>query len=1273
MKRRRLSGRHQISTDGKHLIDGLAFGRPWLRVPRDRPALELPPRKRARITYDEEHDEDEESEDEEYRPQQLLLEGPEGVETDEPSSVSLRVMFDDTDKDDDFEEEIDDEDNITMEDVEESLSSEQEDTEAEIEEVDEDELRLLLEDNAVVEDVPEGNLGRQVHPILQDGLSALDKITALRSAFPLISVTTIQNELVSRDMDLGQTFTSLEKTNDAAITFDQMLDGVVCGFPTLSQSFLLDQEDSTFKGFESQESAELGFKGIGTAKPLIQEVESVEHSVAEDSDEEDFVKISNSTQSKKKVVPDSEASSSESSSDDDSEESSSDDDSDDSDSDSDSNDDSDSDEEDNPALSSGARPYLPNIESDGQPSSDSDSDSSSSSDSSNGSGAEVDEAEDSNSDDSSSSSDDSSPESEPEEVSAKPKVQPEPIKSVEATAPLAPGSGLTKTQKRNARRREAKRMKQLQVMESQSPSINEAEDMKSELLARKRALLSAVSDSAPGSPEKELPDAPAPEAPPPKETPVAENPQETTPSTGADSGPRRLKVDMGAGRRLLFGALGLKNPKSKADEDKLRKDLMKDVRPLKNPRTEAAETAATNGDTQESEDPDSWREKISYRAVECCHDGIVLSEPPFPFVQRWDPQQQYKSMKKRKRSSQNFYDDSYYDDSYYDENSQWNEEEDNKKSKKRKSKGGHEESRDSPFEKPQDEDIVLSYDDVPAKRPGSSQFTDIDDLPSLPSDVKTLATLQIENIKPGMVVTWKQLLMSKATKWQPQISSVTGLVLALKEDNVIDLLLAKRDREPDEREYDEHTGKRVYEKFEAPADDEDEVDDGRRKMSFIDLFDLRLVQNEPSPSLLATPANKAGLEDSGVNKVSKSQDREEHVAEELDTQEVKARVEAELKAMAKKDTTSNQPANDPSTNESAENEDTRANSPSRQLHETALAVVIEPSPEAHGDEPDVAMDVDVEDASHEDEAIIPNSIPSLDIPSQPFHDSGNDSRLTPLRDYPMLAVPSSVSSIRSGRQPPSNYELGGSLDTGEDSVIPDTTPRAHETTPTPKDPEVSSISSKSSSPFPSIEEIFHTCHTSRQTQSPGKSTQQSVLRNLKSGGKGDPEYDEAMRKLDEGDEESDQSLDKSKSIRSLFPNATQPEPLMELPGLPSPKTETPKKPPKFKKEKTSPFMIPEGSQVITLSSSPASERFEEDYAHDSIDETYQDSPLPRGSGWVKKTDTKSVPRRETRSRGRSVPATGAKSQAGLGRQSVPVPTASAVSQIKGRRKTSLKF
>ncbi|RAK77124.1 uncharacterized protein BO72DRAFT_477559 [Aspergillus fijiensis CBS 313.89] len=51
LRARRLSGRHQISGDGKHLIDGVPFGKPFLKRPTSsRPAITIPPRKKRRTT-----------------------------------------------------------------------------------------------------------------------------------------------------------------------------------------------------------------------------------------------------------------------------------------------------------------------------------------------------------------------------------------------------------------------------------------------------------------------------------------------------------------------------------------------------------------------------------------------------------------------------------------------------------------------------------------------------------------------------------------------------------------------------------------------------------------------------------------------------------------------------------------------------------------------------------------------------------------------------------------------------------------------------------------------------------------------------------------------------------------------------------------------------------------------------------------------------------------------------------------------------------------------
>lgn len=104
---RKISGRHQIDSDGKHLVDGVAFGRPFLRRA-DRPAINIPPRKRRRITYDEEDDFDER-------------------EPINDRQVMIRAGFDDTDDATAGNESDDEEDFAPDEEEEDDLGAELED------------------------------------------------------------------------------------------------------------------------------------------------------------------------------------------------------------------------------------------------------------------------------------------------------------------------------------------------------------------------------------------------------------------------------------------------------------------------------------------------------------------------------------------------------------------------------------------------------------------------------------------------------------------------------------------------------------------------------------------------------------------------------------------------------------------------------------------------------------------------------------------------------------------------------------------------------------------------------------------------------------------------------------------------------------------------------------------------------------------------------------------------------------------------------------------
>lgn len=743
IRSRRLSGRHQISVDGKHLVDGLAFGRPWLRAPRDRPTLELPPLKRARIGR-QEIDE----------PEQLLLEGPSAFDG---SSAGVQAASDD-ERDDD-----EDEDYNPGYEVDESLSDDS-DNDGDVDfssgELDQ-ELAFLAKDR--VGHADDEILSKGLQKVVDGSESkddqddnhssanecSVESLAAIRQAFPLLSFSTIEKELFRQKQSLRKTYDALRSSTAPSLSFDDMMDRMVTGLLEQNESSPVQPGIPDLFGRRPQAS-----------KSLITVIESVSVTSTSESNYDD---------------------SSDDSSDDD---------------------DDDDDDESNEDRSS--------YDEDSSDSSDEDSE----------------ESSDASSDDSASDSDAS--ESESERVSAQ--MIPRQAKMLTEATESAPYTGLTRTQKRNARRKRAKLFKE------EGTSTPESGD--AELLARKQALLGTLSEGPP----LEAAD---------KSTMVngkaAETPEklEDDPSTSEkdSSAQRRARVDMGVSRRMLFGALGLKNPKSKADEERIKNNLMKDVKPLNNSRIVEVinDTEAKKEGEEDGGDSDAWKSKITYRAVECCHEGMVLSEPPFPFVQRWDPQQQYGSMRKRKRESQAYYDDSYVDESsaVFADETESNETKGN--SKKRKSAGGYKD----PFG-----NLVNGVEEAAddAQNDTAHEVHDTtteQDLPALPEDVGSLAVLEKGNIKDGMVITWKQCIMSKATQWQPVIASVTGEVLPGSTESSLEVRLAFRDREYKEKIYDDK-GQRVYDKFEVPDfdDDEEDEDDGLRTVLWDEMIEPKVLQEE---------------------------------------------------------------------------------------------------------------------------------------------------------------------------------------------------------------------------------------------------------------------------------------------------------------------------------------------------------------------------------------------------------------------------------------------
>ena len=338
-------------------------------------------------------------------------------------------------------------------------------------------------------------------------------------------------------------------------------------------------------------------------------------------------------------------------------------------------------------------------------------------------------------------------------------------------------------------------------------------------------------------------------------------------STQSSSSSSRRRLDLDAGRRLLFGALGIKNPKTKQDEERVRNDLMKDVRPLKT--AEIPEVLSNANEEPSNEDPEAWREKITYRAVECCYDGIELSEPPFPFVQRWDPQQQGSwsnkgdrggKRKKNQRDQAQYYND--------DPRAA-------KKQKRRKGKHSYAEEQqeylDAAYEPSfQDVTMKLQYEEQTQaprlqsddfegeinqqlmnelKSPSAEASQGPADLAFLPEDPTSLPDLKDGDAKVGMTIAFKQLILSAETKWQPQISDYrTAIVIAIPKSGELHLTLAMRDRTQPEKKYDEDTGERVYDKFDMPEDDDDmePEDDGMLHLSFSELVGPKIVQDPPA-------------------------------------------------------------------------------------------------------------------------------------------------------------------------------------------------------------------------------------------------------------------------------------------------------------------------------------------------------------------------------------------------------------------------------------------
>ncbi len=342
-------------------------------------------------------------------------------------------------------------------------------------------------------------------------------------------------------------------------------------------------------------------------------------------------------------------------------------------------------------------------------------------------------------------------------------------------------------------------------------------------------------------------------------TPATEPQAQPKGSLSSMSEPRRSRLDLSSTKRMLFGSLGLRTPKTKEDEAKVREQLMKDSKPMRNPRLDKENEPVH--DVEAASADDSWKDRIDLRAVECCHHGIELSTPPFPFVQRWDPQQQggysYGNTKKRKQKKRKRNDNSYYEESPYQSSQSktaCHGEFDTPSHASLQNdtiKNSGIDSGEFEQEELHDESFQDSLRVSEQLRRETQERTLVEaenapDLPPLPKDPGTCPVLTRGTATTGTVIAFKQFEMSANTNWQPRISDYrTAIINEVLDEGSLQMELAKRDQPGKDSQYDDQTGERIYGKFEMPGYDEEDADinNGKIAVPFEELIDPVVVPN----------------------------------------------------------------------------------------------------------------------------------------------------------------------------------------------------------------------------------------------------------------------------------------------------------------------------------------------------------------------------------------------------------------------------------------------
>lgn len=223
-----------------------------------------------------------------------------------------------------------------------------------------------------------------------------------------------------------------------------------------------------------------------------------------------------------------------------------------------------------------------------------------------------------------------------------------------------PGEGKRRTIIRNRRRVRVKRLKYLKSIGELHPDAGladlEAYDAGGDLEARKQELLDDMTDG--GSPEQlssrdvethkrkhstafeQDEEAEQDDTRNNITLSMSEEAADVTAHFLESRAPRTKRLDLASTNRLVFGALGVRAPRSQQEKDAVREKLRQGG--LSNGQGKLNGSNATQSIQTDHTDQQGWRSRIKLSAVECS-TGEPLSTPPFPFQQHWHKKQQQQS------------------------------------------------------------------------------------------------------------------------------------------------------------------------------------------------------------------------------------------------------------------------------------------------------------------------------------------------------------------------------------------------------------------------------------------------------------------------------------------------------------------------------------------------------------------------------------------------------------------------------------------------------